>query len=193
MTFRRSLFLLDFFRWFLPTLKIHQKLRSVTLFTILTCCSRKKGFRRLFTFTIKALTYTYVPVCLLILRILHQSFEIERRKGHWSEVVVHMYLDVVQLLCTILTIPTLIYLVDCVQYLGAKMTLAATWLDCSHPLNQTEIAKHIKYHLYWWQGSHRNSKTQTQMIFHDQQCNFHDYLMHGLQPTLLVASSPRWA
>ena len=29
------------------------------------------------------------------------------------------------------------------------------------------------------------------MIFHDQQCNFHDYLMHGLQPPLLGASSPR--
>ena len=27
----------------------------------------------------------------LILRILHQSFEIERPKGHWSEVVVHLY------------------------------------------------------------------------------------------------------
>ena len=27
----------------------------------------------------------------LILRILHQSFEIERLKGHWSEVVVHLY------------------------------------------------------------------------------------------------------
>ena len=27
----------------------------------------------------------------LILRILHQSFEIERSKGHWSEVVVHLY------------------------------------------------------------------------------------------------------
>ena len=26
-----------------------------------------------------------------ILRILHQSFEIERPKGHWSEVVVHLY------------------------------------------------------------------------------------------------------
>ena len=32
----------------------------------------------------------------LILRILHQSFEIERPKGHWSEVVVHLY---VQRLC----------------------------------------------------------------------------------------------
>ena len=35
------------------------------------------------------------------------------------------------------------------------------------------------------QGSHRNSKTQFHdfsMIFHDRQCNFHDYLMHGLQP-----------
>ena len=28
------------------------------------------------------------------------------------------------------------------------------------------------------------------MIFHDQQCNFHDYLMHSLQPPLLAASSP---
>ena len=27
----------------------------------------------------------------LILRILHQSFEIERPKGHWSEVVVYLY------------------------------------------------------------------------------------------------------
>ena len=44
------------------------------------------------------------------------------------------------------------------------------------------------------QGSHRNSKTQFHdfsMIFHDQPCNFHDYLMHGLQPPLLAASSPR--
>ena len=29
------------------------------------------------------------------------------------------------------------------------------------------------------------------MIFHDQQCNFHDFLMHGLHPhPLLAASSP---
>ena len=45
-------------------LKINQRLWSVTLFTILICCSRKKGFRRLFTCTIKALTYTFVPVGL---------------------------------------------------------------------------------------------------------------------------------
>ena len=25
------------------------------------------------------------------------------------------------------------------------------------------------------------------MIFHDQQCNFHDYLMQGIQPPLLAA------
>ena len=25
------------------------------------------------------------------------------------------------------------------------------------------------------------------MIFHDQQCNFHEHLMHGLQPPLLNA------
>ena len=30
------------------------------------------------------------------------------------------------------------------------------------------------------------------MIFHDQQRNFHNYLIHGLQPPLLAASSPRW-
>ena len=45
----------------------------------------------LFTFTIKTLTYAYVPAGLVILRILHQSFEIERPKSHWSEVVVHLY------------------------------------------------------------------------------------------------------
>ena len=31
------------------------------------------------------------------------------------------------------------------------------------------------------------------MIFHDQQCYFHDYLMHDLQPPLLAASSQGWA
>ena len=33
----------------------------------------------------------------LILRILHQLFEIERPKGHWSEVVVHLYCPANQL------------------------------------------------------------------------------------------------
>ena len=41
-------------------LQLNQKLCCVTLFTRLICCSRKKGFRHLFTFTIKALTCTYV-------------------------------------------------------------------------------------------------------------------------------------
>ena len=41
-------------------LLIHQKLWSVTLFTISMCCSRKKGFRHLFKFIIIALTCTYV-------------------------------------------------------------------------------------------------------------------------------------
>ena len=41
-------------------LQINQKLWSMTLFTILICCSRKKSFRHIFTFTIKALTCTYV-------------------------------------------------------------------------------------------------------------------------------------
>ena len=46
------------------------------------------------------------------------------------------------------------------------------------------------------QGSHRNSKSQfhhLSMIFHDQQYNYHNYLMHSLQPSLLASSSPRWA
>ena len=30
----------------------------------------------------------------LILRILHKSFEIKRPKGHWLEVVVHLYIGV---------------------------------------------------------------------------------------------------
>ena len=41
-----------------------------------------------------------------------------------------------------------------------------------------------------WQGSHRNSNSQFHdfsIIFYDQQYNFHDYLMHGLQPPLLAA------
>ena len=34
----------------------------------------------------------------LILRILRQSFEIERPKVHWSEVVVHLYFNIVSAL-----------------------------------------------------------------------------------------------
>ena len=43
------------------------------------------------------------------------------------------------------------------------------------------------------QGSQRNLETKLHdfsMIFHDQQYNFHDYLMYGFQPPLLAASSP---
>ena len=36
----------------------------MTLFTILICCSLKKGFSHLFTFTIKALSYTGVSAKL---------------------------------------------------------------------------------------------------------------------------------
>ena len=35
-------------------LQMNQKLWSVTVSTILMCCSRKKGFRHLFTFTIRS-------------------------------------------------------------------------------------------------------------------------------------------
>ena len=41
------------------------------------------------------------------------------------------------------------------------------------------------------QGSHINSNTQFHdfsMIFRDQQFNFHDYLMHSLNPPLLAES-----
>ena len=51
----------------------------------------------------------------------------------------------------------------------------------------------ITYNMDMVKGSHRNSKTQFYdfpMILHDQQCNFHDYLMHRLHPPLLAASSP---
>ena len=62
----------------------------------------------------------------------------------------------------------------------------STWLS----LCRLETPKRV---LWQTQGSHRNSKTQFHdfsMIFHDQQCNFNDYLMNDLQPPLLAASSP---
>ena len=49
------------------------------------------------------------------------------------------------------------------------------------------------YLLFQYQGSHKNSKTQFHdfsTMFHDQQCNFNDYFMHGFQPPLLATSSP---
>ena len=62
-----------------------------------------------------------------------------------------------------------------------------------HPKHMVKLmGKQIKNVAYQDQGSQRNSKTQFHdfsMIFHDQQCNFHDYLMHNLQPSLLAASS----
>ena len=53
---------------------------------------RKKGFRHLFTFTIKYLTNTDVPAWLA--HFLHSAliFELERPKGHYLEVVVHLVL-----------------------------------------------------------------------------------------------------
>ena len=50
-----------FYNAMITKLLIYQTLWSVTLFTISICCSRKKGFGHLFTFIIKALSYTYVP------------------------------------------------------------------------------------------------------------------------------------
>ena len=50
----------------------------------------KKGFRHLFIFILKLWhTHMFHPDWL-ILHILHQLFEIERPKGHWSEVMVHL-------------------------------------------------------------------------------------------------------
>ena len=49
-------------------------------------------------------------------------------------------------------------------------------------------------HICLKQCSNKSLKTQFHnfsMIFHDQQCNYHDYLMHGFQPPLLVTSLPR--
>ena len=52
------------------------------------CCSRKKGFHLLLKLWH---THMFQPDWL-ILRILHQSSEIERPKGHWSEILVHLHM-----------------------------------------------------------------------------------------------------
>ena len=44
------------------------------VFTILICCSRKKGFRNLFKFTIKAFTYTPIPHRPRMARIAMNGF-----------------------------------------------------------------------------------------------------------------------
>ena len=62
----------------------------MTLFTILICCSSKKGSRHLFKFDLKHWHIHMFQPYWLILRILHQSFEIERHKGHLSEIVVYL-------------------------------------------------------------------------------------------------------
>ena len=65
----------------------------MTLFTISICCSRKKGFQALIYINYKSFD---IHICSIqtgsFLHILHQSFEVERPKGHWSEVVVHLYI-----------------------------------------------------------------------------------------------------
>ena len=54
----------------------------MTLFTISICFSRKKGFMRLFTFTIKTLTYTNVPVGLA--HFTHSASIVRNRKTQRS-------------------------------------------------------------------------------------------------------------
>ena len=39
-------------------------------------------------------------------------------------------------------------------------------------------------------GFPQKFKNTIPRFFHDQQCNFHDYLMHRLQPLLLAATLP---
>ena len=56
----------------------------MTLFTILICWSRKKGFRHIFTSTIKALTYTYVPAGLA--HFTHSASIVRNRKTQRSMV-----------------------------------------------------------------------------------------------------------
>ena len=63
-------------------LLIYQKLWSMTLFTILMWCSRKKGFRHLITFIIKALKYTYVPSRLA--HFTHSASIVWKRKTQRS-------------------------------------------------------------------------------------------------------------
>ena len=54
----------------------------MTVFTILICCSRKKGFRHLFTFTFKALAYTDVPT-----RLTHFKHSANRLKHKDPKVI----------------------------------------------------------------------------------------------------------
>ena len=68
-----------------------------------------------------------------------------------------------------------------VQYLGITFCQVLMKKDKGKQMKFSIPPKHTI------QGSNRNSKTQFHdfsMINHDQQCNFHDYLMHGLQPPL---------
>ena len=65
------------------------------------------------------------------------------------------------------------------------------------PLNRLEIVSSqsvinqpIEYIICAYMRVPTDIQKHNSMIFHDQQCNFHDYLMHSFQPPLLVASSP---
>ena len=52
-------------------------------------------------------------------------------------------------------------------------------LELIHTPYFDQVAESTKIKMKPGQGSHRNSKTQFHdfsMIFHDQQCNFYDYL-----------------
>ena len=74
----------------------------MTLFTILICCSRKKGFRRLFTFTIKALTYTYVPVGMAYFKhaqsiVCHRKTQRSLVRGRGTSVFIIVSLESVRL------------------------------------------------------------------------------------------------
>ena len=51
----------------------------------------------------------------------------------------------------------------------------------------SEIIVQLAIYNIWYRVPTEIQKHNS-MIFHDQQCNFHDYLMHGLQPPLLALS-----
>ena len=63
------------------------------------------------------------------------------------------------------------------DYEVEKNSYESNWLDLekNHAYQELTIQK-TQFHDFY-------------MIFHDQQCYFHDYLMHDLQPPLLAASS----
>ena len=57
-------------------------------------------------------------------------------------------------------------------------------IELSHKFKEVYYNNHIVSSFSKVQNSEYRIQKHISMIFHDQQCNFHDYLMHGIQPHL---------